>query len=228
VWASFSQVPKDGLYAVDNPAEKLSVLILAGGSSRRMGQDKAWLDFGGVPLVEHVVRRVLPLADELIFSTNELDRFAPLQRRWPVPTYLVADQTVGSGPLAGMASGLNIAGHDLVLVLAVDMPCVKVALLSHMASLAANYQAVVPQVPDSHSGEPVAEPLHALYRRSCLPAIAAHLKAGHRRVISFVPDVRTRWVLPEEIAQFDPHFTSFRNLNTPEDWEIARSHCDCL
>lgn len=193
-----------------------------------MGQDKAWLDFGGMPLVEHVVRRVLPLADELIFSTNDPDRFAPLRRRWPVPTHIVADQTMGIGPLAGIASGLSIAGHDLVLVLAVDMPCVQVALLSHMASLAADYQAVVPQVPDSLSREPVAEPLHALYRPSCLPAITAHLKAGHRRVISFLPDVRTRWVLPEEMVPLDPDFTSFRNLNTPEDWDMVTSHFDCL
>jgi molybdopterin-guanine dinucleotide biosynthesis protein A len=213
---------------VDNLGEKLSALVLAGGLSRRMGQDKAWLDFRGVALVEHVVHRILPLADELIFSTNEPDRFAPLRRRWPVPTHLVADQTLGIGPLAGIASGLSVAGHDLVLVLAVDMPCVQVALLSHMASLAADYQAVVPQVPDSRSRELSAEPLHAFYRRSCLASITAHLKAGHRRVISFLPDVRTRWVLPEEIAQFDSNFISFRNLNTPEDWEVATSYFDCL
>ena len=212
---------------MDNLGEKLSVLILAGGPSRRMGQDKAWLDFGGVALVEHVVRRVLPLADELIFSTNQPDRFAPLRRRWPVPTHLVADQTTGIGPLAGIASGLGIAGHDLVLVLAVDMPCVQPALLAHMASLAADYQAVVPKVPGSRSRELAAEPLHAFYRRGCLAAITAHLKAGHRRVISFLPDVRTRWVFPEEIAQFDPHFTSFRNLNTTEEWERATSHFGC-
>jgi molybdopterin-guanine dinucleotide biosynthesis protein A len=145
-----------------------------------------------------------------------------------VPTHLVPDQTMGIGPLAGIASGLSIAGHDLVLVLAVDMPCVQAALLSHMVSLAADYQAVVPQVPDSRSRELAAEPLHALYRRSCLAAITAHLKAGHRRVISFLPDVRTRWVLPEETAQFDPDFTSFRNLNTPEDWDVVTGYFDCL
>ena len=213
---------------MDKLGEKLSVLILAGGPSRRMGQDKAWLDFGGVPLVEHIARRVLPLTDELIFSTNAADRFCPLQRRWPVPTRLVADESLGMGPLAGIASGLRIASYDLVLVLAVDMPCVQVPLLFHMASLAADYQAVIPLVPNSRSTEPAPEPLHALYRRSCLPAITKHLKAGHRRVISFLPDVRTRWVLPKEITRFDPDFTSFRNLNTPEDWEVIAGHSDCL
>jgi molybdopterin-guanine dinucleotide biosynthesis protein A len=189
-----------------------------------MGQDKAWLELGGLPLVEHLTHRILPLADELVISTNSPDRFEPLLPRLPIPAQLVADHTPGIGPLAGVASGLSRASHDLVLVLAVDLPYVQVGLLSHMAGLAADFQAVVPQIWDPRWGGVVTEPLHAFYRRSCLAAITAHLEAGDRRVVSFLSDVRTRWVPPEEVAQFDPGFGSFRNLNTPADWEIAARH----
>jgi molybdopterin-guanine dinucleotide biosynthesis protein A len=209
---------------VDRPGEKVTALILAGGFSRRMGCDKAWLELGGVPLVERVSRRVLPLADELLFSTNNPDRFESLLGGLPIAARLVADQAPGSGPLAGIASGLRAARHDLVLVLAADMPFVQVELLSQMAVLAADYQAVVPKTIDPHSGELAAEPLHAFYRRSCIAPITAHLQAGQRRIVSFLDDVRTRWVLPEEIAAFDPDFLSFRNLNTPEDWDLAVSY----
>jgi molybdopterin-guanine dinucleotide biosynthesis protein A len=65
--------------------EALSVLILAGGRSRRMGQDKVWLELDGAPLIEHVVRRVLPLAAEILFSANAPERFAALARTLPVP-----------------------------------------------------------------------------------------------------------------------------------------------
>jgi molybdopterin-guanine dinucleotide biosynthesis protein A len=189
-----------------------------------MGQDKAWLELGGLPLVEHLTRRILLLADELIISTNSADRFEPLLLSLPIPGQLVADQTPGIGPLAGIASGLSRASHDLVLVLAVDLPYVQVGLLHHMAGLATEFQAVVPQILDPRCGEMAAEPLHAFYRRSCLAAITAHLEAGDRRVVSFLSDVRTRWVLPEEVARFDPDFISFQNLNTPTDWEIAVRH----
>jgi molybdopterin-guanine dinucleotide biosynthesis protein A len=201
--------------------EKLSALILAGGLSQRMGQDKAWLELGGLPLVEHLARRILPLVDELIFSTNQPARFESVLRRLSVPAQVVTDQTPGLGPLAGIAEGLSAAGNDLVLVLAVDMPFVQLRLLSYMAGLAADYQAVVPEILDPRSGEVTAEPLHAFYRRSCLAAITAHLRSGERRVVSFLPDVRTRWVLPEEVTRFDPTLTSFRNLNTPQDLEVA-------
>jgi molybdenum cofactor guanylyltransferase len=206
---------------VDTQQEKVSALILAGGLSRRMGRDKAWLNFVSAPLVEHVARRVLPLADELLFSTNRPDRFPPLLRSLPAPTQLVPDENPGLGPLGGIFAGLNAARNDLMLVLAVDMPFVHIELLSYMARLAGDYQAVVPRVPTEDPTTSLPEPLCAFYRRSCLAAIAAHLATGQYQVVSFLPAVHTRWVPPEEIARFDPLFASFRNLNTPEDWEAA-------
>jgi molybdenum cofactor guanylyltransferase len=224
VWACHFLYLKGGFGLVDRLNENLSVLILAGGLSRRMGRDKAWLEFDGVPLVEHVARRVLPLASELVFSINNPDRFDPLLRSLPIRAQLIADQESGHGPLAGIAAGLGAASHDLVLVLAVDMPFVHVGLLSYMASLASHYQAIVPTIPERQSGESRPEPLHAFYRQSCLPAIRTRLETGHRQVVSFLADVATRWVLPDDIARFDPSFASFRNLNSPADWDSAVSY----
>jgi molybdopterin-guanine dinucleotide biosynthesis protein A len=67
-------------------------------------------------------------------------------------------------------------------------------------------------------GEQV-EPLHGAYRRTCLPAMEAAIRAGRRRVISFFPQVRVRYVTGAEVARFDPDLRSFRNINTPEEWE---------
>ena len=75
---------------------------------------------------------------------------------------------------------------------------------------------------DGGSGRLVREPLHALYRRSCLPAIEARLAAGQYRVTGFLPDVRVRDVFPPEISLLDPNFLSFLNINTPEEWEQVR------
>jgi molybdopterin-guanine dinucleotide biosynthesis protein A len=208
----------------DHASERLSALILAGGPSRRMGRDKAWLTLDGTPLVEYVAHRILPLADELIISSNSPERLDLFLASLSVPARAVVDQAPSQGPLSGISAGLQAARHDLVLVLAVDMPFVQLGLLRYMASLAGAYQAVVPQVPDPLSGKLRPEPLHAFYRRSCLAPISKRLERQSRRVISFLPDVRTRWVLPDEISQFDPTFSSFRNLNTPTDWDSAFHH----
>ncbi|OIO90626.1 MAG: hypothetical protein AUK03_12625 [Anaerolineae bacterium CG2_30_64_16] len=187
-----------------------------------MGRDKTWLIFEGQPLVLHLARHVLPIVQELIISTNTPEDFGTLLETLPIPVRLVPDQFPGAGPVAGLHAGLDAAAHDLVLLLAVDMPLVNPDLLGYLASLAPGFDAVVPQVPHPQTRVPVPEPLHACYRRSCLPAISAHLAAGHRRMVSFLPDVKTRFVPPEEIASLDPDFLSFLNVNTPEEWEEVK------
>jgi molybdopterin-guanine dinucleotide biosynthesis protein A len=205
--------------------KKLSVLLLAGGRSRRMGQDKVWLALDGVSLVERVVRRVLPVAGEILFSASAPEPFAALVsalREQGVPARVVTDRFPGAGPLAGIHAGLTAARHDLLLALAADIPFVNLALIEQMIGLASGFDAVVPHVPHPTTGELTWEPLHALYRRSCLPAIETRLAAGERQVLCFYPDIRTRSVTVEEIACCDPDGLSFLNVNTPEDWQRAQ------
>ncbi|MGC8779686.1 MAG: molybdenum cofactor guanylyltransferase [Anaerolineae bacterium] len=210
----------------DLPLPPISILILAGGRSRRMGQDKVWMELEGTPLVARLVHRVLPLAGEVLFSANAGDRFEAFGATLPVPTRVVRDRFPEMGPLAGLHAGLSAARHDLLLALAADLPFVNPALLRHLIGLAEGFDAVVPQTTDPVTGRPQWEPLHALYRRTCLPAIEAHLAAGNRQVICFFDAVRVRAVGPAELCRFDPELLSFFNVNTPADWarglEIVR------
>lgn len=203
--------------------DKLTVLILAGGQSTRMGQDKMWLVLAGEPLVERIARRMLPLAGEIVISTNRPEAFAGRLTGLPIAVRTVADRYPGTGPLAGLHAGLAVAHHELVLALATDMPFVDPALVAFLAGLAADHEAVVPLVPSPDASTPQPEPLHALYRRSCLPAIEAALAAGRRRAVSFLPQVRVRYVSPDEIRPHDPAFRSFANVNTPEEWTAAQA-----
>ncbi len=208
--------------------EPLSVILLAGGKGSRIGLDKPFLGYQGELLILRLARRVLPIAAELIFSANDVDQYAALAwvLRGTVPVRAVADNYPNAGPLAGLEAGLFAARHDLALLLAADMPFVSLPLLEYMRGLAAEYDVVVPRVPDPQTGDVSHEPLHAFYRRSCLPAIAHQLAAGRRRVISFLSEVRVREVPPEEAAQFDPEGLSYFNINTPGDWERAQRLLD--
>jgi molybdopterin-guanine dinucleotide biosynthesis protein A len=191
-----------------------------------MGQDKIWLPLGAdaVPLIERVVARLQPLAEEFLFSANAPEPFTGLVaslRGQGIEAQDVPDRFPGAGPLAGLHAGLSAARCDLLLAVAGDMPFINPALMTHLVALAPGFDVVIPELPHPGTGEPVKEPLHALYRRSCLEAAAARLAAGERQMVVFLPDVRVRVVAPAEIRDFDPDFRSFFNVNTPEDWKAA-------
>jgi molybdopterin-guanine dinucleotide biosynthesis protein A len=202
--------------------DTLSLVINAGGQSRRMGAAKALLPVppDGTPLIAHIAARLASLAtDPLVVVTNDpaLAQAAQL----PPSTIFVADAYPDTGTLGGIATGLQQA-RGWALVVACDLPLVSAALCAMLAKLADEqadeqdrWDAVVPVV-DGYE-----EPLHALYHRRCLPAIEARLAAGQRRVISFMPDVRTLYVPEGQLRAVDPQLHSFFNTNTPEEWAEA-------
>lgn len=202
--------------------DHLTLVINAGGQSRRMGTAKALLPVPpqGTPLLSHIAARLAPFAaDQLVVVTN--DTALPLATHLPSGTIFVPDAYPDSGTLGGIASGLQQA-PEWALVVACDLPLVSAELCAMLAGLAGEqvdgqerWDAVVPVV------EGYEEPLHALYHRRCLPAIEARLAAGQRRVISFMPDVRTLYVQEEQLRSADPQLHSFFNTNTPEEWAEA-------
>ena len=189
---------------------RLSAVILAGGQSRRMGTNKAFLMAEGRPLIVRVIERVRALADDVVIVTNDPEPYRRLGIR------LIGDLVPGAGSLGGLHAGLTAAAHGWVLTVACDMPFLNLDLLRYMYSLRQGYDAVIPRL-----GDGLEEPLHAFYHRRCLRHISRQLSAGQFRMISFLPHARARYVGEAEIAHFDPRHHSFFNANTPGEWEEA-------
>jgi molybdopterin-guanine dinucleotide biosynthesis protein A len=190
---------------------EFSGVILAGGKSRRMGRDKSQLILHGETLVARAIRLIGALTGDLILVTTAPDPFAGLDAR------LTGDVIPGGGALSGIHAGLSAARHEWSLVVACDMPFLNLDLLRYMASLAPGRAAVAPRWQDE------LETLHAFYSRECIPVIEPILKRGGGRIIEFYERVNVRYVEPDEITRFDPDGLSFFNVNSPEDWERARS-----
>lgn len=189
-----------------------SVVVQAGGQSRRMGRDKATLPFKGEPLIQRVIRRVQGIAGELFVTTNRPEDYAFLG----VP--LVPDVVSGSGTLVGLCTALTAAHGEFVAVVACDMPFVSADLLSAERDLLEEEQ-VDAVLPRSEQG---LEPLHAVYRRlPCLEAVQRALLAGETQAISWLPWVRAREMSVEEIRRYDPLQLAFLNINTPDEWQRA-------
>lgn len=193
----------------------LSIAILAGGQSKRMGQDKAFLEVGGRPVIERVIDRVAPLTDDLYICTNATHQYARFGLR------LEPDVIPGKAALGGIYSAIHAARRPHVLVVACDMPCLNVPLLQHLISLAPTADVVAPLI-----NPPQPETLHAVYSKTCLPAIRSRLLADKLRIIGFFDDVSVRYVEQDEVARFDPKFRSFTNMNTPADWQKVKEVVD--
>ncbi|NLG50116.1 MAG: molybdenum cofactor guanylyltransferase [Chloroflexi bacterium] len=186
-------------------------MILAGGRGKRLGQDKAMLDFGGQPLVQYVSARLSPLSnDQVVVLRHE-------QTLEMSGVRLVTDVLPQAGVLAGITAGLEAARYDWSLVVACDMPFLNLNLLRYMIAQTAGYDVVVPRL------EVGMEPLHALYHKRCLPALWQALERDERRVISFYETLRVRYIETPEVDRFDPLHRSFYNINTLEELEQARA-----
>lgn len=191
----------------------VSVVVLAGGQSRRLGRDKSLLELAGQPLVERAVTRLAPLSDDLVVVADDPGRYESLD----MPVRFVADQVRGMGSLMGIYSGLSAAHHGHALVVACDMPFLNVALLEYMIPLADGHDVVVPRL------DSMLEPLHTIYGKACLPHMAELLDRRERRIVAFFEKVQVRYVEEEEIDRFDPEHLSFLNVNRPEDWLHVQS-----
>lgn len=191
--------------------EDATGVVLAGGASRRMGQDKAALVLAGETLLARVVGR-------LAGATREVLVVGPPERAQLVPgVRVIPDMRPGLGPLGGIYSALLAAGTPRAFVVACDMPFVRPALVRYLLDLARDYDIVVPRTGRG------TEQLHAVYGRACLPAVAALLDARELAVAHLYQAVRTRVVAPEEWAPYDPAGLSTFNANTPEQWAAARA-----
>jgi len=194
----------------------LSISIQAGGQSQRMGQDKALMPFLGRPLIQRVVDRLTPIADELLVTTNNPDDY----RFLGLP--LFQDLKPGRGALGGLYTALSSATCEAVAVVACDMPFASASLIEAASRLLVQEDADV-VIPDSGDG---LEPLHAVYRReTCIPAIESAID-DKWRLISWFPQVKVRILLPDEFKTFDPSGLAFWNLNTPEEFAEAEKRAN--
>ncbi|GAC1510514.1 MAG: molybdenum cofactor guanylyltransferase [Candidatus Dormibacteraceae bacterium] len=177
-----------------------SLLVLAGGNSRRMGRPKAWLEVGDTFLLRHVVDNLAPAFAEVMVAFAE-----PEQLEQPVPYRVVFDRKHSAGPLAGLEAGLLAARNDVTFAVACDMPYVTLEV-AHMAIAAARRcDAALPRI----DGRP--EPLCGAYRRSALPFITGALNAGRLKAADIANDLDVTW-----LEGLDPEL--FRSLNTTEDF----------
>ncbi len=188
-----------------------SAAVLAGGKSRRMGNNKALINIGITSLVENTINKIKPFFQEIILVTNKRESFAHLE------ISMASDIYKNCGPLGGIHAALKTASREFVFVIACDMPFIEPKLIDYIRKSGdQNSDIVIPRIND------YSEPLHALYRRNCLPVIESCLSRGELKATSIWPYLRVKFIEREEISRFADPLKVFFNINTPLDLNKAK------
>lgn len=207
-----------------------SVIILCGGRSRRMGQDKGLIIFEKKPLIIHLLETLHDIAEEiiLVFRDNKqlnsykkhINNYVSLIQNQNASIQFTVDLGKDQGPLVGLLSGLSLIQGDGALVLPCDSPFVSQQFITNIFKINDDYevdgdegetkfQAIIPTWSDGSL-----EPLHAYYHKECIPLIQEQLRDGFRDVRSVLKVLKVNYV---NVELLDPERISFTNLNRPED-----------
>ncbi len=188
-------------------------VLLAGGKSRRMGEDKRFLLVGEGTLFERslgVLRSVFQNVLVVIAQdSQELKSEIPVLR----------DLVPGCGSLGGLYTGLKQAVTPHVFVVACDMTFLDPATVRYFNEVKGDADVVMAKLLNG------LQPMHALYHRRCLPVMESMIQARELKIQQLAAhrSLRVRLVMPVELSAIDPQGRSFYNVNTPSDLEAARS-----
>jgi len=193
----------------------LKTIILAGGKSSRMGQNKALLPIGGKSIIKRLAETFTPISDEVIIISNEPEKYNELD----LSIFPDVKEFRGDGPLAGIYTGINAANVDHCLFLACDMPFASPKIGGYLTQILKNngVDAVIP----SHEGR--IHPLFGAYHKRIHSVVKENLLNGKRKMSHLLNAVNAKIVekqdIPEELQKEWEY--CFWNMNTMEDYQKA-------
>ena len=175
--------------------------MLAGGKNTRMGGlDKSMLPIRGVPMIRHIVNQLELHFGEILIGADDSEKYGFLGHR------MIKDELKGMGPLMAIYSCLLSSDNDLNFITACDIPDINIDFISSMLELSEGADIVMPL-----SGSYDYEPLHALYRKSVIPAAGNLLKENKLKISGLFSMVETKFI------PFDGRGW-YHNLNYRDDY----------
>jgi molybdopterin-guanine dinucleotide biosynthesis protein A len=196
--------------------EGIAAFILAGGKSARMGSDKAFLELGGRPLIQHAVdlARALTPQVKIVGHGVKFHRFADV----------LPDLYPDHGPLGGIHAALRASGTDLNLILGVDMPFLSSEFLRFLADSAQASEALVtlPFVADR------LQTLCAIYRKGFCATAERAIAGNRNKIDALFSGISVRIIDQSELVTAGFTAEMFSNLNTPEEWRQAQQDYERL
>lgn len=170
-----------------------------------MGENKAFIQIEGVPIIRRIYDLFNELFQEVIIVTNQKDLFSHFNSK------IYSDLIPNKGALGGLYTGLFFSSFRYSFCVACDMPFIKKSLIQYLIENIKGEDVIIPRTIDG------LQPLHAIYSRDCLDPIRTMIDEGKEKIIDLYHLVRVKIVEEKDFLSLDPRRDSFINVNTPEE-----------
>jgi molybdopterin-guanine dinucleotide biosynthesis protein A len=175
-----------------------------------MGENKAFIQIEGVPIIQRIYELFKDLFQEVIIVTNQKDLFSAFDSR------IYPDLIPNKGALGGLYTGIFFSSFHHSFCVACDMPFIKKPLVQRLIENIDDQDVIVPRTKDG------LQPLHAIYSKNCVEPIRKTIEEGKQSIIDFYRLVKVKIVEESEFLSLDPAKESFINVNTPEELRSVR------
>jgi molybdopterin-guanine dinucleotide biosynthesis protein A len=183
----------------------ISGIILSGGRSIRMGENKAFLEIEGTPIINRIHNVFKRLFEEIIIVTDQKELFRNVDAK------ICSDLIPNRGALGGLYTGLFFSSFLYSFCVACDMPFLNESVIKYLIQSIGAFDVIVPRTKDG------LQPLHAIYSKNCLEPIKDGIEQRKYKIIDFYPMVKIKIIEEHELLPLDPTMRSFINVNTPTE-----------
>jgi molybdopterin-guanine dinucleotide biosynthesis protein A len=170
-----------------------------------MGENKAFIQIEGVPIIRRIYDLFKQLFQEVIIVTDQKDLFSNFDSR------ICSDLIPGKGALGGLYTGIFFSSFQHSFCVACDMPFIRKSLVQYLIENIDDADVIVPRTKDG------LQPLHAIYSKHCIDPIRKLIDAGRSKIIDLYCQVNVKIVDEKDFLCLDPGRESFINVNTPEE-----------
>jgi len=191
--------------------QAMSGLILSGGKNLRMGQNKAFIQIEGIPIIQRIVDLFRTLFEEIIIIANEREPYLQFKAK------IYGDLLPGAGALGGLYTGLFHSSFFYSFAVACDMPFLKRPVIEYLLGKVEGYDVTIPRTEDGY------QPLHAAYSKNCIGPIERILGERKRKIVDLFPFVHVNVLQTNEILPIDSKMESFININSLADLSRYRA-----
>ncbi|MBK6329677.1 MAG: molybdenum cofactor guanylyltransferase [Bacteroidetes bacterium] len=188
--------------------QALSVYLLAGGESSRMGLDKGLIELHGKPIIGYIIDAVKQLTNDITIITSN-DNY----KQFKLP--IIEDVYKNMGPASGIDTALHDAKNEWVFITSCDMPFVDAMSIKHLVTLCQHHEITLAK--NKHQ----IEPMFACYKKSCKDKWRSMLLQNNYKLSDFINQFDTNFVHADEFLGVNPRL--FLNINTPLDLQKANT-----
>ena len=177
--------------------KNLTAIIIAGGKSSRMGQNKSLILYKGTRLIDNAIHLMENFTQNLLISSNaDISTIS-----YPI----IADEFTEIGPISGLYTCLKTSKTELNLIIPCDVPYIKPFIYQKLLENSDGYDAVIPRLPNGKI-----EPLVACYKKAVLPVVLGQINLEDYKMVNLLDKLNANYI------DFE-HAEQFKNMNTPND-----------